>query len=216
MEITIAGEPLHLLPERAVFWPTQRTLFVADVHIGKAESFRRLGVPVPIGASASNLQALTQLIHEYQVLHLVILGDLQHSRLGLTHELLTQLYQWRELISSAQVKLLVGNHDRHSQALPDDLNIELLEEPYSLGPFTLYHERTLEDRRAGMSGHIHPVVNLQGKGRDRARLPCFVQYGEHLVLPAFGEFTGGYATDTSALSVGDHVYVIGSTVSHLK
>jgi hypothetical protein len=34
--IRIAGEPVELLAERAVHWPGARTLFVADVHLGKA------------------------------------------------------------------------------------------------------------------------------------------------------------------------------------
>ncbi|MEZ5740472.1 MAG: hypothetical protein R3E68_14170 [Burkholderiaceae bacterium] len=37
------GETLWLLPEGALFDPAGASLFVADVHLGKAESFRRLG-----------------------------------------------------------------------------------------------------------------------------------------------------------------------------
>jgi len=44
MSVEAAGETLHLLPHKAIWWATQRTLLVADAHIGKAVTFRKLGV----------------------------------------------------------------------------------------------------------------------------------------------------------------------------
>ncbi|CAN5366364.1 hypothetical protein BH10PSE17_BH10PSE17_35830 [soil metagenome] len=46
-----AGERLELLPERAIWWPGERTLLIADVHFGKGAAFRALGVPVPRGTT---------------------------------------------------------------------------------------------------------------------------------------------------------------------
>ena len=43
----ISGTRLRLLPQRALLLPDEATLLIADAHIGKAVSFRRLGVPVP-------------------------------------------------------------------------------------------------------------------------------------------------------------------------
>ena len=34
LPITLAGEAVVLLPERALWWPRERALFVADVHLG--------------------------------------------------------------------------------------------------------------------------------------------------------------------------------------
>src|SRR6202012_4536751 len=42
-----------------------------------------------------------------------------------------------------------------------------------------------------LAGHVHPVVRLNGPGRDSLRTPCFVVRERQIVLPAFGEFTGG-------------------------
>lgn len=51
-----AEESLHLLPEHALWWPAAQTLFIADLHLGKAASYRRLGQPVPTGSTQDNLQ----------------------------------------------------------------------------------------------------------------------------------------------------------------
>ena len=57
--LDLAGQRLDLLPQRAAFLPALRTLLVADAHIGKAVSFRRLGVPVPEATTAGTLARLT-------------------------------------------------------------------------------------------------------------------------------------------------------------
>ena len=44
---TFLWRDLTLLPERAVWREASRTLFVADVHIGKAAAFRAAGLPRP-------------------------------------------------------------------------------------------------------------------------------------------------------------------------
>ncbi len=59
---SLAGESVELLAERALYWPRTRTLLVADVHLGKAAAFRAGGVPVPRGATASDLARLGALV----------------------------------------------------------------------------------------------------------------------------------------------------------
>src|SRR6478752_4291038 len=69
------GEQVTLHAERALFWPRGRTLFVADVHLGKAAAFRAGGVPLPRGATASDLARLTRLVTTTGATRVVILGD---------------------------------------------------------------------------------------------------------------------------------------------
>ena len=42
-------------------------------------------------------------------------------------------------------------------------------------------------------GHIHPGVNLVGKGRQSLTLPCFAFGKKQGILPSFGKFTGRVA-----------------------
>ena len=57
-----AGVELRLLPDPALWWPAEATVFIADLHLGKAASFRALGQPVPGGTTRDNLQRLDALI----------------------------------------------------------------------------------------------------------------------------------------------------------
>ena len=46
-----AGESLVLLGERALYWPTRQALLIADLHLGKADVFRRAGIALPSGGT---------------------------------------------------------------------------------------------------------------------------------------------------------------------
>ena len=59
IETNVQGETLWLLPQRAVYWPRAGALIVADVHFGKAATFRAGGIPVPGGTTAEMLRRLS-------------------------------------------------------------------------------------------------------------------------------------------------------------
>jgi metallophosphoesterase superfamily enzyme len=46
------------------------------------------------------------------------------------------------------------------------------------------------DSGYGLSGHLHPGIELKGRGRQLLRVPCFWFGTRCAVLPAFGSFTG--------------------------
>ncbi len=79
---------LKLLPERAAFAPGAKTLFVADLHLGKAATFRALGAPAPTGVSEETLRRLAELIATIEPQHVVALGDFTHARAAITPGLL--------------------------------------------------------------------------------------------------------------------------------
>ncbi len=48
-----------LLPSKMVWWPEEQTLFMADSHFGKASTFRRAGLAVPVGTTSKMLKQLS-------------------------------------------------------------------------------------------------------------------------------------------------------------
>jgi metallophosphoesterase superfamily enzyme len=50
IETEIAGELMHIDVRRALFWPKQNALLVADVHLGKAILLQQAGTALPPGA----------------------------------------------------------------------------------------------------------------------------------------------------------------------
>ena len=192
LPITFAGQTVWLLPEHALWWPEGRVLFIADLHLGKAATYRALGQPVPGGTTAENLRRLTGLIGHYQPAQLVFLGDFLHARQAQTKSVMDPVLAWRQRHAELNCALVRGNHDSRAGDPPASLNISVVDEPYLVGPFAACHHPQSHATHAVLAGHLHPAATLQGPARDRLRLPCFVFEQGSAILPAFGEFTGGY------------------------
>ena len=93
--IRLAGEELWLLPEKAIYWPAQQALLVADVHFGKAAAYRRLGQPVPQGTTTQNVSLLDALVARLPCRQLIFLGDFLHGPGSHAPATLAALAQWR-------------------------------------------------------------------------------------------------------------------------
>lgn len=191
-----ARRGLTLLPQRAIWSAGARTLWVADLHLGKTAVFRKGGLPAPEGGGEETLSRLAMLIDELAPQRLIVLGDFIHARTGNTPDLHHQLRLWREARPQIECLVVRGNHDRHAGDAPDDCGFIGVDEPFAvLGVEGRHHpiERAtaLDSGPIVLAGHVHPMVRLSGRGRDSLRLPCFAVLGRQIVLPAFGEFTGG-------------------------
>lgn len=200
LDLVLAGEPVRLLARRALWWPARATLFVADVHLGKAETFRALGVPVPAGPTAATLRRLDALLDDCGARRLVVLGDLLHARPAQAPATVDALHAWRRGRAALECVLVRGNHDDRAGDPPAALGIGTVDAPSPLGPFVLCHEPLGDAAPAGgpradgyrLAGHVHPAVRLHGRAGDSARLPCFAVGARETVLPAFGDFTGAW------------------------
>ena len=204
--IDYAGETVWLLPEHALWWPAQRVLFIADLHLGKAATYRALGQPVPSGTTHENLQRLSRLLLYYQPAQLVFLGDFLHAAQARTASVFHALAAWRENFPELACVLVRGNHDSRAGDPPASLGIHVVDEPFLLGPIAACHYPQLQPGHFVVAGHVHPVVSLRGPGRDRLRLACFCVEAQLAILPAFGEFTGGWRMEPQP---GQRLYAVG-------
>ncbi|MEB3202369.1 MAG: ligase-associated DNA damage response endonuclease PdeM [Synechococcus sp.] len=180
------GETLELLAGKAAWDPRRRVLLVSDLHLGKAETFQAHGIPLPSDGDAGTLNALLALAQRWQPQQLLVLGDLIHSRLGLTAELRSKLAALPQLLGCS-LRLIGGNHDRGCwvEGLPQ-------EPSQALGPWWLSHEPEPQGSHLNICGHLHPMT-IVGAGKERLRLPCFAFDPDQnqMALPAFGRLTGG-------------------------
>jgi uncharacterized protein len=199
---------VELRPERALHWPEAGVLAVADLHWGKPESFHQHGIPLPTGVLEDDLSRLSAALHATGARRVLLVGDLIHSRRGLTADVVERVAAWREA-HEVELVLVRGNHDRHLEALPASWRMRLVESHLDEGPFRFAHHPAPAPGRYVCAGHLHPMVRLDS-GADRLRLPCFHLGPRVGVLPAFSAFTGGLDMRTGA---GERLYVIaGDTV----
>ncbi|AVO31489.1 ligase-associated DNA damage response endonuclease PdeM [Stenotrophomonas maltophilia] len=179
-----AGESLILLGARALYWPARQALLIADLHLGKADVFRRSGIALPAGGTRTDLQRLQSLLDTYTCRELWILGDILH---GPAHRAAwyQQWLAWRERNAALDVHVLRGNHDRqlpHAQ-----LQVHIHDE-VRLQPFLLRHEPMPDAALHVIAGHLHPQIALPPL---RRRFPAFWLRERMTILPAFSAFTAG-------------------------
>jgi DNA ligase-associated metallophosphoesterase len=188
-QVRVGGTPVELLPERALFWPEGSLLAVADLHWGKPESFQQHGIPLPLGVLEDDLERLSRALRDTGARRLLLVGDLVHSRRGVTAAVRERIATWRAG-HDVEMVLVRGNHDRHLKTLPTEWRMDVHEEHVDEGPFRFAHHPEPANGRYSWAGHLHPVLRLSS-GADRLRLPCF-HLGQSVgILPAFSAFTGG-------------------------
>jgi hypothetical protein len=184
--LSFAGETFSATGGGALYWPRCEALLVADLHLEKASWFAAGGQFLPPYDSHATLSALERDIAVTGAKRLLCLGDSFHDRFGCDR--LPQ--DARALLLSLTARLdwtwIIGNHD---PGFADHCGGSLAEE-LEIDGLVLRHEAEQDEERAEISGHFHPKLRLQIRGRQVARR-CFVASERKLILPAFGSLTGG-------------------------
>lgn len=172
----------------AVFWEERNMLLISDVHLGKVSHFRKFGSAVPQQAVQENFKKLDEVVAFFNPVKICFLGDLFHSSLNKEWD---QFVNWVELVS-AEVILIVGNHDIISEKKYKEIGVKIGSEMILNSKFLLTHHPENRPGYFNFCGHLHPGYKLRGLGRQTLKLRCFYKSTCQLILPAFGKFTGNY------------------------
>ena len=183
---SFAGETFQATASGALFWPAQKALLVADLHLEKASWFARLGQFLPPYDSQATLTALSSETELSGAERLYCLGDSFHDQFGCERLPESARSLLTDLTSRLDWTWIVGNHDPGFQ---DHCGGQIADEA-EIGGIILRHEAVRDERRPEISGHFHPKLRLHLKGRQVSRR-CFVLSAKKLIMPAFGALTGG-------------------------
>lgn len=207
LAVTHADKHFLLHPERVMYWPAQRILFAADIHVGKEHVFARHGIAIPGGISESTLKRLFTLANDSGAQRLIVLGDFMHNIPTASEGWLVQLTQLIDQFSHIAVEVVAGNHDREAGRDVTDERLTWHASSLSLDGLVLYHEPCTDSCGYVLCGHLHPAWRIGRTRRGSIRAPVF-WFQEHCaVLPAFGEFTGGVIIEPDAKL--DSLYMTG-------
>ena len=191
LTIELAGEQLIVDAQRALIWPAESTMFLADLHLGKSDIFRRAGIPIPEGGTTADLDRIESLVQRYHVTRVVLLGDFLHGRSFAQAAYAQAFAAWRRAREELEFTVIAGNHDRFDAFRSVNWNVTWQREGTSIGPFICRHHPDPSREGFVLAGHVHPVMFLYGSARERLRVPVLWIRDDHAVLPSFGSFTGG-------------------------
>jgi hypothetical protein len=186
VRFSFCGHELMALAQGALFWPSRRALLVADLHLEKASWFARLGQMLPPYDSIATLADLTALAVSTGAEEIWCLGDSFHDRHGCDRLPAKAREMLTALTAATRWTWITGNHD---PAFADPCGGALAGE-MEVDGLLLRHEADPAESRPELSGHFHPKLRIQHRGRKVSRR-CFVATERKLILPAFGSLTGG-------------------------
>lgn len=195
--LSICGKAFVADYSGALYWPSERALIVADLHLEKGSSFAARGLMLPPYDTRETLTRLGAAIDRFDPDTVICLGDSLHDTGGADRMHTEDRDALRILQENREWIWVAGNHDPEiGEALGGTRCGEIAVEGISLR-----HRPTAAAVTHEIAGHLHPAakVNLSG---HTLRRPCFAGNGRRLVMPAFGTFTGGLnVLDTAFLPV---------------
>lgn len=183
---SFAGEDMRLVQGRAVYWPREAALLVADLHLEKASFYAAGGQMLPPYDSRATLERLALAIRETGARRVYALGDNFHDDAGEARLEAHAAGMLAALTRATHWVWITGNHDAGIAAT---VGGDLAEETIVSG-LVLRHMARAGEVLPELSGHFHPRLALTVRGRRIAR-PCGVKSERRLILPAFGALTGG-------------------------
>lgn len=197
--LEFAGEELVLTKNNALYWPRERALLVADLHLEKGSWYAQHGALLPPYDSRETLERIADAVKMTGARRVITLGDNFHDDDGTSRldayasgmlESLTRALDW---------VWITGNHD---EQMARSFGAELAEE-LEVGGIVLRHEAKRGETRPELSGHFHPKMRVRVRDRHIAR-PCGVisrseGSGDRMILPAFGAYTGGMDAGSPAI-----------------
>jgi uncharacterized protein len=185
-----AGEEMRLVQGRALFWPRESALLVADLHLEKSSFYAAHGQMLPPYDSRETLERLALAIRETGARRVLCLGDNFHDGEGAGRLEPHAAGMLAALTRATDWVWIAGNHDLKGcgtaqGSVPGTVLAEL-----AVSGTMLRHRALPGETCPEFSGHFHPRLNVAPRGRRLAR-PCAVMSESRLILPAFGALTGG-------------------------
>ena len=189
--LSFAGEEFALVQGRALYWPREQALLVADLHLEKASFYARHGQMLPPYDSRETLERLALAIRETGARRGYTLGDNFHDSAGTERLEPHAAGMLAALVRATDWVWITGNHDASMEAKSGGTLAEELE----IAGLVLRHRALNGETRPELSGHYHPRLQITVRERH-IRRPCAVVAegagtGGRMILPAFGALTGG-------------------------
>jgi hypothetical protein len=205
--VVLNGESLLLDVSGAAFWPAERTLIFADLHLEKGSSYARGRQFLPPYDSQATLMRMAAAVTRFNPKRIIALGDSFHDREAA--ERLSPDARAMLAALAAEFVWISGNHDPAPPAWLGGMVTAV----WSAGGLTFRHEPQADHAPGEIAGHLHPCAQVAKWGR-RVRRRCFAADGARMILPSFGAYTGGLDVGEDAIArlfgARFHAYMLGS------
>ena len=172
-------------PSGALYWPSQFSLLVADLHFEKGSSYHKTGQFLPPYDTHQTLEKLETVIKYFEPKRIFFLGDTFHDRSAWKRMSDYNKSRLLNALENLEAVWIEGNHDQGGVS-----NRFKSLESIEVDGITLRHIMQKSFLGPEISAHFHPAGIIKFGGM-RVRRPCFIKSDQKFVIPSFGVLTGG-------------------------
>jgi len=181
---------------KSVFFPQEKILVIADLHIGFEDSLIEQGIFLPKQQFSKIKEDLQKIFSKTGKLNeIIVLGDLKHEFSSILQQ------EWREVIelieifkkNAKKIVLVRGNHDNYLINVVKRYGIKIVDF-YIIHDTAFLHGNKISpeilDKKINLIflGHMHPAITIS-EGVKRERYKCFLKGKfkdkEIVILPSF-------------------------------
>ena len=185
----------------ALWMPKEKTLAIADVHLGYEEALNREGIMLTREQFRLTVERLEPLLSHLSPETVVINGDLKHEFGTISEQEWKDVLKLLDLIArhSARTILVSGNHDTVLGPLAGKRGLEVVP-VFRAGSVLFAHGDSVPDDallkgvKTLVIGHEHPALALREGGRLE-HFKCWLAgcFGKRrlVVMPSFNPVTEG-------------------------
>ena len=188
-EITVAGVTLIADAAGALYWPEEKLLVAADLHLEKGSAYAARGVLLPPYDTAATLARLAHLIERYAP------APCRGARRQLSRRRRTGAHgrQQPRRADGPAARPRLGLARRQSRSRSGRQYRRTFRRDAGARRADVSPRAVSADAGASdgeIAGHLHPLACIVQRGRALRRR-CFAGDGRRLVMPAFGSYAGG-------------------------
>jgi len=187
---------------KSVFFPLEKILVIADLHIGHEEAMNKAGIFLPRIQFSEIIKDLNNIFlslgkrnRTQRINEIIICGDLKHEFSQISEQ------EWKETLDildylekkCKKIILVRGNHDKILGPIAEKKKIEIVDF-YIKNDVCFIHGDKIFPEILGkkiktiVMGHRHPAVVLQDKYK-KEKFKCFLvgkwKRKEVIILPSF-------------------------------
>ena len=182
--LNFCNHGLQICKEGVLFWLEKEIAIVSDLHLEKGSSYASSGQYIPPYDSEETLLKLLDILNKYKVRKVIFLGDTFHDKDAFLRMTSKVRFLFEDFTKKYEVIFILGNHE-------NKIKIEGIKfhQEYIVDDIHFLHE-AIQKNINQISGHFHPVASIKVSSK-KITSKCLIHSNNHIILPSFGEFTGG-------------------------
>jgi len=209
-----------IINERALFIVEEKTLVLADLHIGIETQIRESGLNIT-NQTEKITKKIIKLCDRYKPDQIILLGDIKHNIPTSTYRERIDVKNFLEKISNiSKVHIVPGNHDGNIKKLSPKKIVIHPSDGFLFKNIGFIHghrwpkEEIMKSEKIIMA-HTHPTIMLSDRMDHKTYEPCWVktkfddeklkekyevsQNSNILIIPAFNPLCGGIAVNKDGI-----------------